>query len=46
MSTIYRQYDIRGVVGKDLGEEEVERISRAFAAYAFEHGQTKNPAGT
>jgi phosphomannomutase/phosphoglucomutase len=41
MSTIYRQYDIRGVVGKDLGEEEVERISRAFAAYAFEHGQTK-----
>jgi len=41
MSTIFRQYDIRGIVGKDLGEEEVDRISRAFAAYAYNKGQTQ-----
>jgi phosphomannomutase/phosphomannomutase/phosphoglucomutase len=41
MGTIFRQYDIRGIVDKDLGEVEVDRISRAFAAYAFEHGQTQ-----
>lgn len=41
MSTIFRQYDIRGIVGKDLGEEKADRISRAFAAYAFDHGQTQ-----
>ncbi|MGI6430501.1 MAG: phosphomannomutase/phosphoglucomutase [Syntrophomonadaceae bacterium] len=41
MSTIFRQYDIRGIVDQDLGEVEVDRISRAFAAYAFEQGQTQ-----
>lgn len=41
MSTIFRQYDIRGIVDKDLGEVEVDRISRAFAAYALEQGQTQ-----
>ena len=41
MGTIFRQYDIRGIVDKDLGEVEVDRISRAFAAYALEHGQTQ-----
>ena len=41
MSTIFRQYDIRGIVDQDLGEVEVDWISRAFAAYAFEQGQTQ-----
>jgi len=41
MSNIFRQYDIRGIVGQDLGDEQVDRISRAFAAYAYNHGQTE-----
>jgi phosphomannomutase/phosphomannomutase/phosphoglucomutase len=41
MGTIFRQYDIRGIVDKDLGEVEVDRISRVFAAYALEQGQTQ-----
>jgi len=30
---IFRQYDIRGIWGKDLTEEVIERIGRAFAVY-------------
>jgi len=30
---IFREYDIRGIWNKDLTEEVVERIGRAFAAY-------------
>ncbi len=30
---IFRQYDIRGIWGKDLIEEVIERIGRAFAVY-------------
>src|SRR3990170_8678890 len=30
---IFREYDIRGVWKKDLTEEVVERIGRAFAVY-------------
>ena len=41
MGTIFRQYDIRGIVDKDLGEVQVDRISRVFAAYALEQGQTQ-----
>lgn len=41
MSTIFRQYDIRGIVGQDLGDKQVDSISRAFASYALEHGQTQ-----
>jgi len=31
--SIFRQYDIRGIWGKDLTEEVVEKIGRAFAVY-------------
>lgn len=41
MSTIFRQYDIRGIVGQDLDDDQVDRICRAFAAYASAHGQTE-----
>jgi phosphomannomutase/phosphoglucomutase len=30
---IFRQYDIRGIWGKDLTEEVIEKIGRAFAVY-------------
>jgi phosphomannomutase/phosphoglucomutase len=35
---IFRQYDIRGVVGKDLTEEAVRGVGRAFAALLKERG--------
>jgi phosphomannomutase/phosphoglucomutase len=36
---IFRQYDIRGVVGKDLTVEAALAIGRAYAAYLFEEGK-------
>jgi phosphomannomutase/phosphoglucomutase len=35
---IFRQYDIRGVTGKDLTPEAAYEIGRAFAAYLDAHG--------
>jgi phosphomannomutase/phosphoglucomutase len=35
---IFRQYDIRGVVGNDLTVEAAGLIGRAFAAYLARHG--------
>src|SRR5579864_5979916 len=36
--TILREYDIRGVVGKTLGEEDARAIGRAFAVVLGEAG--------
>jgi len=38
MKNIFRQYDIRGVVGVDLDDEMMANISRAFAAMALRTG--------
>ncbi|MFL5575410.1 MAG: phosphomannomutase/phosphoglucomutase [Gemmatimonadaceae bacterium] len=35
---IFRQYDIRGIVGKDLTEEAARAIGRAYAAVLAERG--------
>lgn len=35
---IFRQYDIRGVVGKDFTPQESTHIARALVLYAKEHG--------
>ena len=35
---IFRQYDIRGIVGKDLTEEAARAIGGAYAANMAEHG--------
>src|SRR5688572_1894205 len=35
---IFRQYDIRGIVGSDLHPETAEAIGRAYAAYLAQHG--------
>ena len=34
---VFREYDIRGVVGTDLDEEFVERLSRALGVYFHDH---------
>ena len=43
--SIFRAYDIRGLVGDNLTEEIVCRIGRAFAAQALESGQTRVVVG-
>ncbi|MEW6248453.1 MAG: phosphomannomutase/phosphoglucomutase [Nitrospirota bacterium] len=35
---LFREYDIRGIVGKDLTEDIAERIGRAYATMAGEKG--------
>ena len=38
---IFRQYDIRGIVGKDLTTEAARAIGGAYAAYLAEHGMQR-----
>jgi len=38
---IFRQYDIRGVVGEELTEEAVYAVGRAFASTVIKSGRTK-----
>ena len=37
-STIFREYDIRGVVGEDFDFEDVEKIGLGYGAYLQNHG--------
>lgn len=39
--SIFRQYDIRGIVDQDLNDEGVQDIARAFASYALRQGKKK-----
>ncbi len=36
--SIFREYDIRGVVGEDLDSETVYRVARGFSAYSWARG--------
>ena len=38
---IFRQYDIRGVVGEDLNEEFAKLLGQAFGTYAKKNGEHK-----
>lgn len=42
---IFREYDIRGIVGEDLNEKTVTQIGRAIAAFFREKGATKIAVG-
>ncbi len=42
---IFREYDIRGVVGKDLTEEKVEGLGKAFGTYLRERGRGEAVVG-
>jgi phosphomannomutase/phosphoglucomutase len=37
-SHVFREYDIRGVAGRDLDEASVETLGRAFGTYYRQHG--------
>ena len=43
--TIFRAYDIRGIVGRNLTEDIVRVIGRAYAAEVREHGQSSVAVG-
>jgi phosphomannomutase len=38
---IFRQYDIRGLVSRELDDDTVRRIAQAFATMAAEKGLNK-----
>lgn len=44
-STIFREYDIRGIVGEDLNESTVRQIGRAVAVYFIENEATRIAIG-
>ncbi|HET9455455.1 MAG TPA: phosphomannomutase/phosphoglucomutase [Gemmatimonadaceae bacterium] len=37
---IFRQYDVRGIVGRDLTPDVARALGRAYAAYATRHGKS------
>jgi phosphomannomutase/phosphoglucomutase len=43
--SVFREYDIRGVVGTDITEEDVERLGRAWGTYLRQHGRERALVG-
>ena len=43
--SIFREYDIRGIVGKDLDEAVVETLGRAMGTYFLDRGQREVAVG-
>ncbi len=44
-SYIFREYDIRGIVDKDLTDEVVDLLGKGFGTYLKEHGAKKISIG-
>jgi phosphomannomutase len=44
-STILREYDVRGIVGKTLNEEDAYALGRTYAAIALEEGARRIAVG-
>ncbi len=42
---IFREYDIRGIVGKDIDEDVVERIGKAYGTYIRKAGKKRVSLG-
>ena len=43
---IFREYDIRGVYGKDFDEKFAHEVAQALVTYLIERGSPKNPVVT
>ncbi|ADL07588.1 phosphomannomutase/phosphoglucomutase [Thermosediminibacter oceani] len=43
---IFRQYDIRGVVGEEIDEEVAQTLGRAFGTFALRNGEKKVVVGS
>lgn len=44
-SGIFREYDIRGIAGKDFSEDDVARIGKGIGTYLKRHGRTRLTVG-
>ena len=42
---IFRQYDVRGIVGRDLTNEVVEQLGKGYGTYVLRHGGSKVSLG-
>ena len=42
---IFREYDIRGIAGKDMTDEEVVEIGRGIGTYLLSHGKRRLSVG-
>ena len=42
---LFREYDIRGIVGEELTEEIAEQVGRAYATMAREQGVHGSASG-
>ena len=42
---IFREYDIRGIAGKDLNEDDVLTLGKAVGTYLLRHGRSKLAVG-
>jgi len=40
-SEIFREYDIRGIAGKDMTEDDVVLIGKGVGTYLLQHGSSK-----
>lgn len=43
--TVFREYDIRGVVGRDIGDDDVARLGGAFGTYMVHRGKKRVVVG-
>ena len=42
---IFREYDIRGIAGKDMTEDDVIQIGKGVGTYLLQHGSSKLAVG-
>jgi len=42
---IFRKYDVRGIVGRDLTDDVVEQLGKGYATYVLRHGGSKVSLG-
>lgn len=42
---IFREYDIRGIAGKDLTEHDVVLLGKGIGAYLIKHGKSNLTVG-
>jgi phosphomannomutase/phosphoglucomutase len=40
-SEIFREYDIRGIAGKDMTKDDVIQIGKGVGIYLIQHGSSK-----
>ncbi|MBT4363713.1 MAG: phosphomannomutase, partial [Desulfobacteraceae bacterium] len=44
-SEIFREYDIRGIAGKDITDDDVTLIGKGIGTFLYQHGSSKITVG-